>query len=101
MSGSSAEGLAVILTYRQSLALKNYQVEPLSNSARHSAPKKCNPEELQRFTFVFPTSVPHSPCVYVLTLTGVLRNGVTVTPDIWYIMRTSPVSATQVSVVSF
>ena len=32
-----------------------YQVEPLSNSARHSAPKKSNPEEEQRFTFVFPT----------------------------------------------
>ena len=43
--------------FLQSLDLKNYQVEPLSNSARHSAPKKCNPEELQRFTFVFPTYV--------------------------------------------
>ncbi|THH05921.1 hypothetical protein EW145_g4449 [Phellinidium pouzarii] len=62
--------------FADSLDLKNYQVEPLTNSARHSAPKKSNPEEMQRFTFVFPT------------------NGVTVTPEMWYIMRTVPLSAT-------
>ncbi|KAL5526169.1 hypothetical protein ACEPAG_7507 [Sanghuangporus baumii] len=63
--------------FAQSLDLKQYTVEPLSNSARHYAPKKSNPEEMQRFTFVFPT------------------NGVTVTPEMWYIMRTCPLSATK------
>ncbi|KAI5116935.1 hypothetical protein M0805_001493 [Coniferiporia weirii] len=63
--------------FADSLDLKQYQVEPLMNSARHSAPKKSNPAEIQRFTFVFPT------------------NGVTVTPEIFYIMRTVPLSATK------
>ncbi|KLO05502.1 Rieske [2Fe-2S] domain protein [Schizopora paradoxa] len=62
--------------FAKMLDLDSYRVEPLSNSARHSASKRTNPEDLQKFTFVFPT------------------NGVTVTHEMWYIMRTVPVTAT-------
>ncbi|EJD06366.1 Rieske [2Fe-2S] domain protein [Fomitiporia mediterranea MF3/22] len=63
--------------FSQSLDLTGYTVEPLSNSARHTVPLKSNPEEKQSFVFIFPT------------------HGVTVAPEVWYILRSVPLSATK------
>ncbi|KAF8320727.1 Rieske [2Fe-2S] domain protein [Clavulina sp. PMI_390] len=74
--------------FAKSLALETYAVSPQTNFARHTADNKAGanavlPEGADKdeappsFTFIFPT------------------NGVTVTPMMWYMMRTVPVSATE------